>query len=350
MSAAYGLSPSFPASLLHTRSESGSGGILVLLSSAVSSAVVPQQKLPNGSGRVKVVNSGIKIWAENRDKMKPSVGGHSAAAAAPAPAPAPEATAGSGLAANISDYRLLQEGLLLLLPYLTKRAVHASGREIATVLRFRGNFAPSAVYPRRLARVLDALPPGSFCLVLNPALDGHEDRAEGVEGMEGVEAGAGLEGLRLFAGANDTSPGDGVSTVPRPVVPLWAAAGIAPPLRTHYVLEEQGQGQEAVLRFAPPSPAAPAMRIWPGSSPLCRVALCMWKGKHRFNVMLSKEEATSLVTTVTACGYMAPETSSLSAEAQQALAAAPVKGAGVVPPPPALPAPAAAPATGATVV
>jgi len=71
--------------------------------------------------------------------------------------------------------------------------------------------------------------------------------------------------------------------VPRARVPLASAGTIAPALRAHYALAADG----AALAYAP------TVRVCAGPDPLARAALCMWKGKTRFNVMLHTDEAAS---------------------------------------------------------
>jgi hypothetical protein len=277
--------------------------------------VLPLQKSGSGEGKVKVVNSGIKVreatrrytlprhashpspqvLAENRDRIKDPANQKDAGTRGPEDAPS------VGIP-GVCDYRLLQEGLLMILPFLRARVVHASGAEIATIMHFRGSFAPATLYSARLGKCLAALPPGSFALVLNPALDGRENEGEG--------SGPRVEDTVDVVGASG-------AWVPKDVVPLASAAAIAPALRAHYVTVDGS----ANLTFSP------GARVWTGASPLARAALCMWKGRARYNVMLHATEAAGLLSTLASCGYAAvPE---LTEAQKEAVASLPVKPATV---------------------
>lgn len=65
----FGLTDAFPDHLLFTRSESSRA--VTLVAEPVAKLVLPQQKTITGEGRVKTVNTGIKVFGENRgDKYK----------------------------------------------------------------------------------------------------------------------------------------------------------------------------------------------------------------------------------------------------------------------------------------
>jgi len=46
-------------------------------------------------------------------------------------------------------------------------------------------------------------------------------------------------------------------------------------------------------------------RVWTGAGPLARLALCGWKGKSKYNLMLDTTEAAGLVQALCSAGYKA---------------------------------------------
>jgi hypothetical protein len=357
--ASYGLSPDFPFHLLYTRSE-GSKTISIV-SEAVASSILIQQKMPDGTGRVKVVNTGIKVFAENKSASRAhnkevaakkaaaaaaraaaaaAAGGDAAGAAPPADendegeeeeemmmdeggamdaedGAAAEGGAGAGAAAASSssalapsswppkprigslDFRLMQTGLFFLLPYMSRQIVYLSGAEICSLLKFRGQFVPDAVFPARVRKVFNTVGLGSFVAVLHPSLDGCEEKDEVFPAP--VKAGA----VPLTdAVAVDEAAG---TATPRRTVPMASAGAIPPCLRAHYTPSEAELA--ATAKAGRPAPdhlqLSAGLRVWTGSEPLSRVALCLWKGKARYNVMVHGDEVKGLIELLQQAGYKA---------------------------------------------
>jgi hypothetical protein len=100
-------------------------------------------------------------------------------------------------------------------------------------------------------------------------------------------------------------------------VPLSAASAIPPLLRAHYALETPAEAAaEAAAGPADAAAASPeagpflafrpcVSRVWTGAGPLARLALCGWKGKSKYNLMLDTTEAAGLVQALCSAGYKA---------------------------------------------
>jgi 16S rRNA C967 or C1407 C5-methylase (RsmB/RsmF family) len=296
----YGMLPAFPRHLLFSRADSAKH--LTLLAEPVARIVMPQQKLADGQGRVKVVNTGIKVLSEAKGDLKRRF---CPAAGAAEEEPPPDAQLQPPCA-----YRMLQSGASFLLPYMTRQVAHVSGPEFVHILRYRGQFVHAHAFTPRLQLVFAALGTGSFMVVLNPALGGFEARGGGGAGGDsggggGVEpptaaqaaallaalaAEPGADGRPPLAHAVDVAP-DG-SFVPKARVPAAAAAAIAPALRLHYVAQPDGS-----LAFQP------GERVFAGADPAARLYACMWKGLHRINLMVDSEEGKTLSQLLVAARY-----------------------------------------------
>lgn len=207
--------------------------------------VLPASKTPDGGGRLKVVNTGIRVLEANPTPPQP---GH--------------------------VYRVPQDGAVTMVPFLSRGIVWASGRELHTVLRFRGQQVPPALFSKRLQAAMESLPVGSFVLALAPALDGYED---GI----GPAPAAGTDGAAPAVAAYPAScalhtvvdvAADKSAVTPKAVIPASALLAVPPSLVVHYVPSASG-GSE--LTFAP------AVRSWTGADPLSRVVVAMWKGRGR---------------------------------------------------------------------
>jgi hypothetical protein len=329
---AYGLREDFPRQLIFTRTDGGKH--VTMVSADVASIIVPQQKLPTGEGRVKVVNTGLKILSEVKgDARRKREEGEAAAAAEGAEeegAAAAAAAAGTASAASASSrpmtyscsYRLLQAGVSFLLPYMARQVVHVSGAELVTVLKFKGQFVPKTVYSPRLQLALENFACGSLLLVLNPALGGLEGRgyaavtgeappAPAAQPEAGAAAAAAAVGpsaqqvaaaqLAVASQSNGTHPPlsaavalaeDGACS-PLARVPLASEGAIAPALRPHYALSPEGTH----LVFQP------SFRVCAGLDPMAKAYLCLWKGSQRFNLMVDTDEAKGLSIILEGCGF-----------------------------------------------
>ena len=286
----YGMLPSFPRHLLFSRADSAKH--VTLLSEPVACTIMPQQKTADGQGRVKVVNTGIKVLSEAKGDLKKRFG--PAAVAAEEELPAEE-----GLLP--CAYRMLQTGANFLLPYMTRQVAHVSGPEFVHILRYRGQFVYANAFTPRLQLMYAALGAGSFLVVLNPALGGFEGRGWGGEGAPTqaqaaaalVELAAlpGAAGYPALAAAVDVAP-DG-SCVPKQRVTAAGAGAIAPALRPHYAAQPDGS-----LVYQP------GERVFAGTDPAARLYLCMWKGLHRINLMVDSEEGKTLTQLLVTGGYM----------------------------------------------
>jgi 16S rRNA C967 or C1407 C5-methylase (RsmB/RsmF family) len=303
----YGMLPSFPRDLLYSRADSAKH--LTLLAEPVARVIMPQQKLADGQGRVKVVNTGIKVLSEAKGDLKKRFG--PAAAAAEEEAPAAEEAGALPCA-----YRMLQSGASFLLPYMTRQVAHVSGPEFVHILRYRGQFVHANAFTPRLQLVFAALGTGSFLVILNPALGGFEDRGWSGEGaptaaqaaaaLAALAAQPGAAGVPTLAQAVDIAP-DG-SCVPKERVPAAGASAIAPALRPHYA----GQPDGSFLY-------QPGERVFAGTDPVARLYSCMWKGVHRINLMVDADEGKSLNQLLCTAGFAPP----LAAGGGEAPAAAP---------------------------
>jgi hypothetical protein len=322
----FGLAPAgepgraIPRELLYTRSESSKN--IVVVSEPIARIVVPQQKMPSGDGRVKTVNAGVRLFSENKGgerHRKERAEATSAAAAAAGAGPGATALAARPSAGPPTiDFRLAQEGLAFVVPYMTRQVVFASCLEVAQVLRFRGQFVAADVYPPRLRRCFEAVDVGSFALVAHPALDGAEDLSAGVLPPRELTppgfawAGEALElapalpspfaaALTAAAAASSGAPAPAPAQMllrPRTRVPLRFESAIAPALRAHYALEA-GAAEPTLL-------LSPSLRVWQGAGgPLSRVAMCCWKGKNKYNLMVHTLEAAGLVQALCSAGYRA---------------------------------------------
>ena len=300
----------FPASQLFTRSETSKN--IVIVSDLISRLVIPQQKLGNGDGRVKTVNTGLKAFAENKssDKYKtpPStyqdatLDGNSGSVVDGIPRPLGYVPP--------TDFRLLQEGLSLVLPFMSRQIVYASGKEAAHILKYRGQFVAEDVFPARLRRWLAAIDIGSFALVCHPALDGFEDYEGGL-----LPEASGVQHTLDFSSTNiNAQPFSGMTTSvvsanrvreddalrstltcsPKRIVAKEHASLIAPALACHYETQDDGS-----LEYKP------SLRVFSGSGPLARLAMCCWKGKAKYNLMVQTVEAAALVQSLCTAGYSA---------------------------------------------
>ena len=298
----------FPASQLFTRSETSKN--IVIVSDLISRLVIPQQKLGNGDGRVKTVNTGLKAFAENKssDKYKrpptsisdAAIGGGGASASDGIPRPLGYVPP--------TDFRLLQEGLSLVLPFMSRQVVYASGKEAAHILKYRGQFVAEEVFPNRLRKWLASIDVGSFALVCHPALDGFEDyeggllpEASGVQHTLDISSSS--TSAHSFSGtttslvsANRVRDDDALRSTltcsPKRIVAKEHAALIAPALACHY--ETQADGSLVYK---------PSLRVFSGSGPLARLSMCCWKGKAKYNLMVQTVEAAALVQSLCTAGY-----------------------------------------------
>ena len=205
-----------------------------------------------------------------------------------------------------TSWRLLQSGVAFLLPFMTRQVIHVSGPEMANALRFKGQFVPQNVYSPRFQLALESVGYGSLLIMINPALNGLEDRgwtstsfgkAPGAPTSPPSTASA-LEALGEacppLASSLDFDAGAGTIT-PKPRIPASQGGLIAPSLRPHYALDHTTQ----LLNFSP------SLRICAGADPLARAYICMWKGKNRFNIMVDTEESKEVELILRGGGFSA---------------------------------------------
>ena len=298
----------FPASQLFTRSETSKN--IVIVSELVSQLVIPQQKLGTGEGRVKTVNTGLKAFAENKssDKYKkPQTMSDTTESS-------DKSTIGGGsLVTKIkfppfyvqpTDYRLLQEGLPFVLPFMSRQIVYASGKEAAHVLKYRGQFVAEEVFTPRLRAWLSSIDIGSFALVCHPSLDGFESyeggiipEASGIQHTLEISSSSTSTNIESTSSSSIQSEGGQRSTLtcaPRRYIAKEHASLIAPAFASHYETQEDGS-----LLYKP------SFRVFSGSGPLARLAMCCWKGKAKYNLMVQTVEAAALIQSLCSAGYSA---------------------------------------------
>jgi 16S rRNA C967 or C1407 C5-methylase (RsmB/RsmF family) len=327
----FGIAASFPIHLLFQRSESGR--TLTMVAEPLAQRCLPHQKDALGRGKLKVVSGGLKVFhmsngspaekGSDAPAVEAGATGNSAvdAAIAPAAAAAAPTAASSGPSVPAADYRIMQEGVFLLAPFMTRQIVHASGAEIVQVLRFRGQYILPHVYSRRLQAAVASVACGSFVLVYNAALDGHEDDELPYPAAPAAAGGAGGAVKPIFAvGTTVAADARGVQLLPAAHVRVADAAAVPAPLRAHYTVTASDGSvmslEEAAARLAKPGDPAPAgvtgdtraaftpaLRVWTGSDPLNRAIVCMWRGKARFNVMMNGTEIAHCDELLKARGY-----------------------------------------------
>jgi uncharacterized membrane protein len=291
----FGLRAPFPGHLLRVRSDGGKN--ITLVSESIASTVLAQQRDPAlGTGRVKVINAGIKVFAEIKEK------GEAVRAAGGASSDA-NATAASALAlAPPAPFRLLQGGVGFLLPYMTRAILHVTGQEMLALLRFRGQFVSSSVFSPRIHAALTLAPQGSLVCVVNPALDGLEGTCEGAAEEAAAAclaalrlASSSIGSLRLAppAGTYEHADADG-ACVPRTRVDASSINAIAPALLSHYVPAKDGSSDVIFT---------PGERAFPGTNPLARAFLCLWKGRQKLNLMVDTEEGKAVEALLLDAGY-----------------------------------------------
>jgi hypothetical protein len=214
--------------------------------------VLPASKTADGSGRLKVVNTGIKVLEANPTPPQP---GH--------------------------VYRVPQDGAVTMVPFLSRGVVWASGKELHTVLRFRGQQVPPALFSKRLQAAMEPLPVGSFVLALAPALDGYEDGVgpAGAAAAAADGSGAAAPEVAAYPAACALHTvidvgADRCTLTPKAIIPASAMPAVPPSLVVNYV-PSAAAGGGSNLTFAP------AVRAWTGPDPLSRVVVAMWKGRGR---------------------------------------------------------------------
>lgn len=273
-----GLHPDFPMHMLHNRVDGG--GSLTLMSGAVSTDVIPHQRTSDGNGRVKLINAGIKILQETKGSEKRYFEKHDATAAE-----GEEVSERKDSSSSFLGIRIIQEGLSLLAPWMSRQIVHVSGNELVTLLKFRGQFVTIDTFTPRLQAALKAVKMGSFAVIVNPAIDGHES-ATTITGKAGDSTSTEMPDWVHTVNVDNEG-----SCAPREVVPIAYEAAIAPILKQHYVQE----GDNLVFR--------PSQRIFPGDNPISRVFLSMWKGRHKYNLMINAPDTKGLVELLKAANY-----------------------------------------------
>jgi len=205
---------------------------------------LPHAKDASGFGKLKVVNTGVRMLEANPTPPSPG-----------------------------QVYRIPQDGALLALPFLSRAVIYVSGAELYTVLRFRGQNVPPATWGPRLHAAMERQPVGCFLLVLAPSLDERtafapEVAALAPEARPAYPEPAAAPGFHAVLELEE----DGAVARPRARLPPAAQAAIPPPLRVHYAPAPDASGD---LIFAP------ALRSWTGACPLSRMVVSVWKGRGR---------------------------------------------------------------------
>lgn len=242
VSALFGLSTLFPAHLLLTRSEQSK--TLIMVSESIARYIVPRCAEGPRSLRFKLVNLGLKVFDWN-----------------------------SGSVPSSQMYRLQQEGIHLVYPYMQQRVVLVSGAELSAVLRCKGQQFSSDRLSARLARLVDRFVMGSYVIVLTPALDGHDGDA--------ADPYPEATGLRSVFSMSD----DNLALQPRQTVSVAAATAIPPALRPHYIPDS---ADPTLLRFSP-SPRTRSTSDHRG-----RLVFCMWRGVGKHSIMVPQKDVAWL--------------------------------------------------------
>lgn len=174
-----------------------------------------------------------------------------------------------------------------MLPFMTRQIVFASGKECAQIMRFKGQLVQASSYSRRLAAAMEGVDCGSVVVICAPALDGFESCPVAYPHSP-YEAYAGdasvlppvTDALRKFYESTivHVAAKRGGAL---PVVPVSAEAGIPPALRVHYVTESVNGVPSLVFK--------PAFRLYPGSNPLSRIVITLWKGRVKYGLMVPSE-------------------------------------------------------------
>jgi hypothetical protein len=219
---------------------------------------VPRAKQPDGRGALKIVNTGVKVLEANPTPPQP---GH--------------------------IYRVPQDGVQLMAPYLSRGIVYASAAELHTVLRFRGQQVPPMMFSPRLRAAMELLAVGSFVLALAPVLDGCDGPGPDAAHPQAYPPPPAGWAAPSIHDVMDVVEG-GKAIVPKAVVPRACEAAIPPALRVHY--EDggaaDGSSSSAGAAGAADAPSshlvfAPKLRAWTGSAATSRVLVAMWKGRGR---------------------------------------------------------------------
>lgn len=283
----YGLQPSFPAHLIITRSELSKS--MSMIAEVVKRHVLPGSSEAPRQGRLRLVNTGMKVFdwnsgtigdAHQTYRLLQVWGGAASPFCRPCHfTPAP-----------LFSF-VLQEGIHLIYPHMTRRVALVSGRELQQILARKGQqVIGREAYSPRLAALIDRFSTGSYVVVLTPALDAHDgDEADLYPAASGLS-----EALEISA--------DGLTVTPRPSIPIAAAAFLPPALRPHYVPD--AAAPETTLRFMP-SP-----RTTSTADPQGRLVLCMWRGVGRHSIMVPAKDVAwleSLFYAQPAYAHLAPQ-------------------------------------------
>ena len=215
---------------------------------------IPRAKQPDGRGALKIVNTGVKVLEANPTPPQP---GH--------------------------IYRIPQDGVQLMAPYLSRGIVYASAAELHTVLRFRGQQVPPTMFSPRLRAAMEHLAVGSFVLALAPALDGCDGPGPDAALPQAYPPPPPGWAAPSIHDVMDVIEG-GKAIVPKAVVPRACSAAIPPALRVHYQDGEaaaDGASSSSAAAAAAPLVFAPKLRAWTGSAATSRVLVAMWKGRGR---------------------------------------------------------------------
>ena len=111
-----------------------------------------------------------------------------------------------------------------------------------------------------------------------------------------VRSAASKVGSRGFAPADtafEHAEDDG-ACVPRARIPATSINAIAPALSSHYAPATDGTNDVIFT---------PGERAFPGTNPLARACLCLWKGRVRLNLMVDADEGKTVGALLTAAGY-----------------------------------------------
>jgi hypothetical protein len=187
---------------------------------------------------------------------------------------------------------------------MSRQIVYASGKEAAHVLKYRGQFVAEEVFTPRLRAWLSSIDIGSFALVCHPSLDGFESyeggiipEASGIQHTLEISSSSTSTNLESTSSSSIQSEGGQRSSLicaPRRFIEKEHASFIAPAFASHYETQEDGS-----LLYKP------SFRVFSGSGPLARLAMCCWKGKAKYNLMVQTVEAAALIQSLCSAGYSA---------------------------------------------